>query len=80
MNLIANITETEIPKGERGRLHRFTIDVDMDAVGEYVLTGPGDMPWTLKLMHELSDGLMDFAQRESMRLRMFNQESSKGEV
>lgn len=71
MNLIASITETEIPKGERGRLHRFVIDVDMDAVAEYVLNGPGENSWVQKLLHEMADNVGDFAQRESMQLRIF---------
>lgn len=62
MALVAAFHELEIPKEPRGRYHRFVIDVDMDAVREYVLgAGTSIQPWPGVVIDEMVELLTEWA-------------------
>lgn len=68
MDLIARFEECEIPKEPHGRYHRFVIDIDMDAVRDYVMYSTGDVAWPVEVVDELIDRWLEWAAREQMRL------------
>lgn len=61
---VSNVTRMTIPNtgAPYGRIERFVIDVDMNAVREYVMTGQGAEPWPDAVFGEILDSLYKMAQ------------------
>lgn len=65
--LVANANYTYIPKDGRGRLIRFVIDVDADAVQSYIYeAAERSEPWPTAVVLEIIDTIADFVRREGI--------------
>jgi hypothetical protein len=73
------LTSCEIPKESRGRITRFVIDVDTDAVADYVMFDANDSsaPWPVAIISEMVDELSEWARREDMTARLLNRRTTE---
>lgn len=73
MQFVARYSEIALPKEDgRGSYHRFTIDVDMEAVRDHILHGRGGTPWSTMVIDEMLEAINRSAREAELSARLMS--------